>query len=75
MIIRFAARVACVLAVAALAGCSVLQGISLPSFLGGGSEKPKPAELAPNPALLGVRACPGSSGLARRVAAAASPAE
>jgi len=56
MITHFAARAACVLALAtSLAGCSVLQGLSLPSFLGGGSDKPKPAELAPNPALLGVR--------------------
>jgi outer membrane protein assembly factor BamB len=38
--------------VAALGGCSMM-----PSWLGGGStaEKPKPAELAPNPNLLGVR--------------------
>ncbi len=27
----------------------------MPSFLGGGVEKPKPAELPPNPALIGVR--------------------
>ncbi|MBL0422046.1 outer membrane protein assembly factor BamB [Ramlibacter sp. AW1] len=33
-----------------LAGCS-----ALPSFLGGGPERPKPAELAANPALIGVR--------------------
>lgn len=39
--------------VAILAGCSMLP--SMPSFLGGGAEKPKPAELAPNPNLLGVR--------------------
>jgi outer membrane protein assembly factor BamB len=40
------------LALAALAGCS-----SLPSmpFFGGAAEKPKPAELQPNPNLLGVR--------------------
>lgn len=37
-------------ALAALAGCSIL-----PSFLGGGSDKPKPAELQPNPATLPVR--------------------
>lgn len=35
-----------------LAGCSVLP--SLP-FFGSGAEKPKPAELQPNPGLLGVR--------------------
>jgi len=52
---RFAARAACVLAVAALAGCSILPGMSLPSFLGGGADKPKPAELQPNPALLAIR--------------------
>jgi len=33
-----------------MAGCSVL-----PSFLGGGPVRPKPAELAANPALIGVR--------------------
>ena len=33
-----------------MAGCS-----SLPSFLGGGPDRPKPAELVPNPALIGVR--------------------
>ncbi|MEJ7932007.1 outer membrane protein assembly factor BamB [Ramlibacter sp. AN1015] len=38
------------LAAGLLAGCS-----SLPGFLGGGPERPKPAELAPNPQLLGVR--------------------
>lgn len=37
-------------AAAALAGCSIL-----PSFLGGGSDRPKPAELQPNPATLPVR--------------------
>ena len=36
--------------IAGVSACSVL-----PSFLGGGPEKPKPAELAPDPALLGVR--------------------
>ena len=55
MMFRFAARAACVLAVAALAGCSILPGMSLPSFLGGGADKPKPAELQPNPALLAIR--------------------
>jgi outer membrane protein assembly factor BamB len=33
-----------------LAGCSML-----PSIFGGGAEKPKPAELPPNPALIAVR--------------------
>jgi outer membrane protein assembly factor BamB len=33
-----------------LAGCSML-----PSIFGGGAEKPKPAELPPNPALMAVR--------------------
>jgi outer membrane protein assembly factor BamB len=42
---------ACAVALAtALAGCSMM-----PSFLGGGSEKPKPAELPPNAALVAVR--------------------
>ena len=36
--------------VAALAGCSMM-----PSFLGGAAEKPKPAELPPNAALIAVR--------------------
>jgi outer membrane assembly lipoprotein YfgL len=40
--------------VALLAGCSNLSAM-LPSFLGSGAEKPKPAELTPNPNLLGVR--------------------
>lgn len=45
------AGVAAVLAALALSGCSVM-----PSWLGGGSvEKPKPAELGPNVALIGVR--------------------
>ncbi|MDB5859045.1 MAG: hypothetical protein JWQ76_2734 [Ramlibacter sp.] len=39
-------------AAALLAGCSVMN--SLP-FFGSGAEKPKPAELQPNPNLLGVR--------------------
>lgn len=55
MMFRFAARAACVLAMAALAGCSVLPGMSMPSFLGGSADKPKPAELQPNPALLAIR--------------------
>ena len=42
---------ACAVALAtALTGCSMM-----PSFLGGGSEKPKPAELPPNAALVAVR--------------------
>lgn len=55
MMFRFAARAAGVLALAALAGCSILPGMSMPSFLGGGPERPKPVELPPNPALLGIR--------------------
>jgi outer membrane protein assembly factor BamB len=50
---RMPRRVVAVFAVAsaaALAGCSMM-----PSFLGGGPEKPKMADLEPNPALLGVR--------------------
>ncbi|HZY18659.1 MAG TPA: outer membrane protein assembly factor BamB [Ramlibacter sp.] len=44
-------RMAALLVLAAgLGGCSIM-----PSFLGGGPDKPKPAELQPNPALLGVR--------------------
>jgi len=46
-----AASALCVLALAAgLAGCSMM-----PSIFGGGTEKPKPAELPPNPALIAVR--------------------
>jgi len=56
MMTRFAARAACALAVAALAGCSILPtGFSLPSIFGSTADKPKPAELPPNPALLAVR--------------------
>ncbi|TFZ03217.1 outer membrane protein assembly factor BamB [Ramlibacter rhizophilus] len=45
------ARVAVLVSLAAmLSACS-----ALPSFLGGGPDRPKPAELAPNPALIGVR--------------------
>jgi outer membrane protein assembly factor BamB len=45
------ARTACAIALAAgLAGCSMM-----PSFLGGAAEKPKPAELPPNVALVAVR--------------------
>lgn len=51
MMARFAARATGALALAVLAGCS---SFSLPSFLGGSAEKPKPAELQPNPALLAV---------------------
>lgn len=41
----------CLLAATLLAGgCS-----ALPSFLGGAPDRPKPAELVPNPALLGIR--------------------
>jgi len=48
------ARTVCAVALAAgLAGCSIMP--SMPSFLGGGAEKPKAAELAPNPALVAVR--------------------
>lgn len=36
-----------------LAGCSMLP--SLPSFLGGGPDRPKPAELAPSPGAIGIR--------------------
>ncbi|MGV3570126.1 MAG: outer membrane protein assembly factor BamB [Ramlibacter sp.] len=43
-------------AAALVAGCSIMPQFSaLPSFLGGGPEKPKPAELQPNPGLIGVR--------------------
>ena len=56
MMLRFAARAACALAAATLAGCSILPAnFSLPSFFGGGADKPKPAELPANPALLAVR--------------------
>jgi outer membrane protein assembly factor BamB len=43
--------------VGALAGCSSLSSISskMPTWLGGVAEKPKPAELAPNVALVPVR--------------------
>lgn len=46
------ARMAVALCTAALAGCSMLPSLS---FLGGGSERPKPAELPPNAALISVR--------------------
>ena len=43
-------------AAALLAGCSIMPQFSaLPSFLGGGGGKPKPAELQANPNLMGVR--------------------
>lgn len=45
--------VALTLLAGALSGCSMLPNISLPFF--GGAEKPKPAELQVNPAVLGVR--------------------
>jgi outer membrane assembly lipoprotein YfgL len=54
--IHRAGLVSVALATALLAGCSYIPQLSLPSFLGGGSEKPKPAELAPNPSLIAVRA-------------------
>jgi len=44
------AAVSVAAAAAVLAGCS-----AMPSFLGGGAEKPKPAELPPNAALIAVR--------------------
>lgn len=50
-ILRASARIVAALAVAAMAGCSMLP--SFPFF--GGADKPKPAELGPNPALVGVR--------------------
>ena len=43
-------RGAALLLTAALGGCSMM-----PSWLGSGAEKPKPAELAPNAALINVR--------------------
>ncbi|MGE4241544.1 outer membrane protein assembly factor BamB [Ramlibacter sp.] len=50
------ARIVAVLSVAgALSACSALQSLPLPAFLGGGVEKPKPAELTANPATFGVR--------------------
>ena len=51
----------------ALSGCSSLP--SLP-FFGGGAEKPKPAELQPNPATLGVR-----SGWTSRIGPVSFPLE
>lgn len=52
---RFARWCALGALAAGLSGCSYLPSIPLPSFLGGSAEKPKPAELQPNPNLLGVR--------------------
>lgn len=43
-----------VAAAALLAGCSVMPQLSALPFLGGAADKPKPAELQPNPGLLGV---------------------
>ncbi len=50
---RAGARLAVAACAFALAGCSILP--SMPSIFGGGPEKPKPAELAPNPSLIAVR--------------------
>jgi outer membrane protein assembly factor BamB len=47
---RTSRALAAIVFIASLAACSML-----PSFLGGTVEKPKPAELAPNPGLIGVR--------------------
>lgn len=44
---------AAIVFVASLGGCSMLP--SLPNIFGGGPEKPKPAELPPNPAAVAVR--------------------
>jgi outer membrane protein assembly factor BamB len=52
---RMARAAALAAGVALLAGCSVMPQFSALPFFGGGAEKPKPAELQPNPALLGVR--------------------
>ncbi len=38
-----------------LAGCSIMPQLSALPFIGGAAEKPKPAELQPNPNLLAVR--------------------
>jgi outer membrane protein assembly factor BamB len=56
-LLKAAGRSAVAIALAAgLAGCQYLPQLSsLPSFLGGGSDKPKPAELQPNPSLVAVR--------------------
>jgi outer membrane protein assembly factor BamB len=51
---RFAPRAAALAAAVLLAGCTTLSNLNLP-FLSGGAEKPAPAELQPNPALVGVR--------------------
>ena len=47
---RTAAALCAITLAAGVAGCSML-----PSFIGGGAEKPKPAELSPNVALIAVR--------------------
>ena len=53
---RFGARARRLSAICAVALAAGLTGCSMmPSFFGGGSEKPKPAELPPNAALIGVR--------------------
>ena len=51
---RFARWCALGALAAGLAGCSYLQSLPLPSIFSG-NDKPKPAELQPNPNLLGVR--------------------
>jgi outer membrane assembly lipoprotein YfgL len=53
--LRRAGLASIALAAALLAGCSYIPQLSMPSWLGGGSDKPKPAELAANPSLVGVR--------------------
>jgi outer membrane protein assembly factor BamB len=54
--VRAAARWCAMGALAAtLSACSYIPQLSLPSFLGGAAERPKPAELQPNPNLLAVR--------------------
>jgi outer membrane assembly lipoprotein YfgL len=55
--ISTASRIFIVLGLAAaLGGCSLFPGMSMPSFFGGGgAEKPKPVELPPSPNLVAVR--------------------
>lgn len=48
--VRTAVALCAMTLAAGLAGCSML-----PSFIGGGAEKPKPVELSPNVALIAVR--------------------
>jgi len=43
------------IALALLAGCSAFPSLPSLPFFGSGADKPKPAELQPNPALIGVR--------------------